>query len=288
MMIFWQRNDFFFSLIKAKQRYDYCLQVLHGFTNDIIEKRRKTILNDEGAGEINDLDDDVGIKKKLALLDVLLKSTVDGKPLTNEDIAEEVDTFMFEGHDTITSALTFGLYLLSQNPKAQQKVYEEIIKVIGDDLDIDPTLNQLQDMKYLECCIKESMRLYPPVPQVGRNLDEELDLDGKIVPVGTNVNLIIFSLNRDPKYFKDPYSFIPERFSEENERNENPFVYIPFSAGPRNCIGQKFAMLEIKSTFCNVIRNFELIPGNIEPKLLMQLTLKSSNGTHVGFKKRFK
>lgn len=288
MLNFWLRSDFIFSFTKAKKRYDYCLNVLHNFTHEIIEKRRKTILEDDKAGEISYLDDDidVGMKKKLALLDVLLKASVDGKPLNNTEIAEEVDTFMFEGHDTVTSALCFCLYLLSQNPKAQQKVYEEVTRIVGNDIKVDPTYNQLQEMKYVEHCIKETLRLYPSVPIYGRNLDEDLDLDGKIVPAGVNFNINVINLNMDPKYFKDPETFSPERFDEANEKNENPFVYVPFSAGPRNCIGQKFAMLELKSSVCNVVRNFKLLPGEIKPKVLMQLTLKSSTGIHVGFLNR--
>lgn len=288
-MTFWLRNEFIFSLTKAKKEHDQCLKILHKFTNDIIEKRRETIINDEGAGEINYMEDDsIGIKKKHALLDVLLRATTDGKPLTNAEIAEEVDTFMFEGHDTVTSAASFALYILSHNPKAQQKIHDEATKIVGSDLSVYPTYNQLQEMKYIEWCIKETLRLFPPVPMYGRNLDEEIDLDGKIIPAGSNFTLLIYNLNRDPKYFKDPEAFIPERFDDSRERNENPFVYVPFSAGPRNCIGQKFAMLELKSFICNVIRNFELLPSAIEPILLMQLTLKSSNGIHVGFKERSK
>ncbi|CRK92923.1 CLUMA_CG006516, isoform A [Clunio marinus] len=282
MMNFWQRNKFIFSLTNAKKRHDRHLKTLHSFTNDIVEKRRKQILEDaESEIKINYTDDDsIGIKKKLALLDVLLHASVDGKPLTNAEIAEEVDTFMFEGHDTVTSAITFGLYLLSQNPEAQEKIFEEVSRIVGDDLSVHPTYNQLQEMKYIECCIKEMLRIYPPVPIYGRLLDEDLEVDGKILPAGSNLNLMIFNINMDPKYFKNPEAFIPERFNETSERNENPFVYVPFSAGPRNCIGQKFAMLELKCAFCNIVRNFKLLPSKIEPKLLVQLTLKSSNGIH--------
>lgn len=228
-MNIWQRNYTLFSLTPAKKRYDHALKVLHSFTHDIIEKRRKSIIDDIGAGEVNYLDDDaVGIKKKLALLDVLLKSTVDGKPLKNSEIAEEVDTFMFEGHDTVTSAITFGLYLLSHHPEVQQKILEEVTRIIGDDVNVYPSYNQLMEMKYVECCIKEVLRLYPPVPVYGRNLDEDLDLDGKILPAGTNLSLMIYVANRNPEIFKDPEAFIPERFNDSSERNENPFVYVPF------------------------------------------------------------
>lgn len=165
IMNFWQRNKFAFSFLDASKRHDKSLQILHTFTREIVEKRRETIINDAGAGEVSYLDDDsVGMKKKQALLDVLLKATVDGKPLTNAEIAEEVDTFMFEGHDTVTSAVCFGLYMLAQNPAAQQKVYEEVMGIVGDDLNIYPTFNQLHEMKYVELCIKETLRLFPPVP----------------------------------------------------------------------------------------------------------------------------
>lgn len=286
-MKFWQRNSILFGLTKAKKRHDHCLDILHSFTKEIVEKRRETIVNDIGSGKVNYMDDDdVGMKKKHALLDVLLLASVDGRPLTNAEIAEEVDTFMFEGHDTVTSAITFCLYSISQNPEVQRKVYEEITRIVGEDLSVHPTFNQLQEMKYVEYCIKETLRLYPSVPMYGRNLDEDINLDGKIVPAGSNFNIMIYNINKDPKYFKDPELFVPERFSEANERHENPFVYVPFSAGPRNCIGQKFAILELKSTICNIVRNFELIPGDVKVKLLMQLTLKSSTGTHVGFRRR--
>lgn len=286
-MNFWLRNPIIFALTGAKRRNDRCLKVLHKFTRDVVKNRREMLLKEDVSKEVEVVDDnDVGIKKKMALLDVLLKASVDGKPLTDNEIAEEVDTFMFEGHDTVTSAISFCFYLLSENPEAQQNVLEEVARIVGDDLSVDPTYNQLAEMKYLERCIKETLRIYPSVPIYGRNLDEDLNLDGKIVPAGCNVNLMIYNLNMDPKYFKDPEKFDPERFNENNERTENPFVYVPFSAGPRNCVGQKFAMLEMKSTISSVVRNFELIPSNIKPKLLMQLTTKSSNGINVALKKR--
>lgn len=286
-MNFWQRSKFLFGLTSAKKEHDRCLAILHKFTNEIVVKRRESILNDKEAVQVNYLDDDsIGIKKKHALLDVLLMATVDGKPLTNAEVAEEVDTFMFEGHDTVTSALSFALYCLSQNPEAQRKVFDEVTGIVGSDLNAYPTYNQLQEMKYVEWCIKETLRLYPPVPMFGRNLDEDVDLDGLTVPAGSNFNIMIYNLNMDPRYFKDPEVFIPERFDDSKARPENPFTYVPFSAGPRNCIGQKFAMLELKSAICNVVKNFELLPSDVAPKLLMQITLKSSNGINVGFKRR--
>jgi len=138
---------------------------------------------------------------------------------------------LLPGHDSVTSAISFGLYILSRNPKAQQKIFEEVTGIVGDDVNVYPTYNQLQEMKYVECCIKEVLRLFPPVPMYGRCLEESMDLDGKVIPAGSNFNLMIYVLNKDPKYFPDPEAFKPERFSETNERNDNPYLYVPFSAG---------------------------------------------------------
>lgn len=112
----------------------------------------------------------------MAFLDVLLQSTVDGKPLSNQDIREEVDTFMFEGHDTTTSGISYTCYLLSRHPEVQQKVFQELRDVIGEDKDAPVTMQQLQDLKYLDCVIKESLRMYPPVPLIGRITEQDVKL----------------------------------------------------------------------------------------------------------------
>jgi cytochrome P450 family 4 len=231
MMRFWKRSDFLFKFSKDKKRYDECLEIIRTFTRGIVEKRREALLNENES--LIEENENLGIKKKMALLDILLKSTINGQPLTNADIIEEVDTFMFEGHDTTTAATCFSLYLLSQNSSAQQKVYEEVTRIVGDDLSAYPTYNQLLEMKYLECCIKEALRLFPPVPIIGRNLEEDLELpDGKVIAAGCNINLMIYHINRNAKYFENPEEFKPERFNE-NVNGENAFLYVPFSAGPR-------------------------------------------------------
>lgn len=112
----------------------------------------------------------------MAFLDVLLQSTIDGKPLTNDDIREEVDTFMFAGHDTTTSGISHTLYLLARHSQVQQKVFEEILQVIGNDKDKLITMRELQDLKYLDLVIKESLRMYPPVPIIGRITEHEIEL----------------------------------------------------------------------------------------------------------------
>ncbi|KAI8115367.1 Cytochrome P450 4d2 [Lucilia cuprina] len=279
----WHRINWIFRLTAAEdyKRLNDSIKLMHDFTENIIMERRKTLEETlQKNSHIPDVNE-FGQKKRMALLDVLLQSNVDGVPLSNEDIREEVDTFMFEGHDTTTSGISFALYLISRHPEVQQKIFEEIVEVIGSDKERPVTLRDLGELKYLECVIKESLRLYPPVPLIGRYFTEDVVIRGKKIPAGTNYTVGIYITLRDPLYFPDPDAFKPERFLDESINKINPYAYIPFSAGPRNCIGQKFAILEMKSTISKILRHFELLPLGPEVRPMMNLILRSANGNHM-------
>ncbi|XP_005184050.1 probable cytochrome P450 4d14 [Musca domestica] len=266
-----------------------CIKIMHNFTDQIIAERRealqkslkKKMLQPVGSA------DEMGIKKRMALLDVLLQSTVDGKPLSDMDIREEVDTFMFGGHDTTTSSISFTLHLLSRHPEIQEKVLEEIYSVIGEDKEKPVTMKDLHELKYLECVIKESLRLYPSVPMIGRFIEEDIVLNGITIPANTNITLLMYAAMKDPENFPKPEEFLPERFMCTDDANKiNPFAYVPFSAGPRNCIGQKFAMAEMKSTISKILRHFELLPLGEEVKPFVKLVLGSETDAQLGLKPR--
>lgn len=290
----WYRLDVPFKLLEPNlyKRQIETIRKMHDFTENVIQKRRDALEKEIAEGnsfakEKND--EDIGITKKMALLDVLLQSTIDGKPLSNEDIREEVDTFMFEGHDTTTSAMSFTLFLVSRHPEVQTKAFEEIRDVLGLDTTKPITLHDLNNLKYLECVIKEGLRLYPPVPLIGRRFQEDSEINGKKIPAGTDFTIGIYVILRDGEYFPKPNDFIPERHSAENENNAektNPYAYIPFSAGPRNCIGQKFAILEMKSTISKILRNYELLPLGEDVRPMMNLVTRSVNGVQMGLKPR--
>lgn len=170
------RNEFLFKLSKIGRRQKEVLKILHGFTDNVIISRRAELSSKSNANNDANEEDDIGVKKKLALLDVLLQSTIDGQPLTNLEIREEVDTFMFEGHDTTTSGISFTLYCLANNPAVQKKAFEEIYNVIGEDMQKPLTLKDLNDLNYLELVIKESLRLYPSVPIYARKMKENVEI----------------------------------------------------------------------------------------------------------------
>ncbi|XP_065364515.1 cytochrome P450 4d2-like [Calliphora vicina] len=284
----WHRINWIFRLTAAQdyKRLNASIKLTHDFTENIIMERRQTLEKSLNENFRIPEENEFGQKKRMALLDVLLQANVDGAPLSNEDIREEVDTFMFEGHDTTTSGISFALYLISRHPEVQQKIFEEIVEVLGNDKERSVTLRDLGEMKYLECVIKESLRLYPPVPIIGRYFTEDVDIRGKKIPAGTNYTVGIYVSLRDPMYFADPDAFKPERFLDDSTNKINPYAYIPFSAGPRNCIGQKFAILEMKSTISKMLRHFELLPLGPEVRPMMNLILRSANGNHMGLRPR--
>lgn len=216
------------------------LKILHGYTDNVIISRRKQLEEsgqDNSRLEAND-ENEFGVKKREAFLDLLLKTNINGKALTNLEIREEVDTFMFEGHDTTTSAVSFTLYNLAKYPIVQQKAYEEVISVVGEDPLKSLEFSHLHDLTYLDTVIKETLRLYPSVPIIGRRCVEEVTIEGKTIPAGANIIIGIYFMGRDPEYFDNPLEFKPERFGGETSVEKfNPYKYVPFSAGPRNCIG---------------------------------------------------
>lgn len=149
------------------------LKILHDFADNVIIKRREELVNRITETDVQAVDDS---KRSCALLNILLQSSVNGEPLRNEDIREEVDTFMFAGHDTTTSGISFCLYNLAKHPEVQQKVFDEIKSVIGDDARKPVSFNDLNDLHYLDLVIKETLRMYPSVPFFGREVQEDIEI----------------------------------------------------------------------------------------------------------------
>ncbi|CAH1975505.1 unnamed protein product [Acanthoscelides obtectus] len=238
------RNNWTYKLTSNYYKEKKHLNVLHSRTKSVVQARRKEAL-DQSKQDTGD--EDIDRKKKLAFLDSLLLATIDGRPLTDDEIREEVDTFMFAGHDTTASAISFCIYLLMQNPEVQAKAFKEQKTIFGGTIPKTVTHRDLQEMKYLECVIKETLRIYPSVPLISRVTDSDIVYkDGKTIPKGTTMILFTYGAHRNPKYFKDPGKFDPSRF-ESNEITK-PFAYLPFSAGPRNCIDLQYLGLSRSST----------------------------------------
>jgi len=254
-----------FAMSSMKKDYDQALATLHEFTKRVIREKRAEVVEVDSAIPI-EKDSAPAPKGRVAFLDLLLKAVLpDGSKLNDDDIQEEVDTFMFEGHDTTACALSWSLFLLGKNPEIMEKVIEEQKEIFQDNYLAEVTQNDLAKMKYLECCVKEALRLYPSVPIIGRNVEKDCIIDGQKVAKGTSAIVLVHLLHRNSSIWERPEEFIPERFLETTKRH--PYAYVPFSAGPRNCIGQRFALMEEKTVLSHVLRrlNFESMDRNIKP-----------------------
>ncbi|CAK1578178.1 unnamed protein product [Parnassius mnemosyne] len=271
-----------FNLSTYKKIQDQALNIIHGHTRKVIETRREELKK----ANITTMaaNSDIGTKNKYAFLDLLLLSEVDGNRISDELIREEVDTFLFEGHDTTTSAISFTLFCMSRHKEVQDKVFAEQKTIFKDNLNREPTYSELHQMKYLELVIKESLRLFPSVPLIERMVTKDIEVAGLKLKKNTSVVIDIIHMQRLPELYEDPMEFRPERFESINVRN--PFSWLAFSAGPRNCIGQKFAMIEMKVTLSGIIKHFELLPSNKETELTADLILRTQDGVHIKLKPR--
>ncbi|GLG92377.1 Cytochrome P450 4C1 [Gryllus bimaculatus] len=174
MMKPWLFFDWIYWLTPSGRQYKKCLPILHNTTDRMIRERRKELLLLEKEGGTLDADE-LGRRRRLVFLDLLILMARDGS-LSDMDIREEVDTFLFEGHDTTSSGIAFAIFLLSKHPDVQEKIYEELESIFDTSKPISPTISELSELKYLEMVIKESLRLYPPVIMILRSIQQEVVL----------------------------------------------------------------------------------------------------------------
>lgn len=271
-------NDFIFWLTPQGRRFLRACQVAHEHTDQVIRERKGALQDEKEQEKIQN-------RRHLDFLDILLGVRDENAiKLSDADLRAEVDTFMFEGHDTTTSGISWFLYCMAMYPEHQHRCREEVREILGDRDSIQ--WDDLSKMTYLTMCIKESLRLYPPVPQVYRQLSKPVSfVDGRSLPAGSLISLHIYALHRNSSVWPDPEVFDPLRFSPENVTGRHPFAFMPFSAGPRNCIGQQFAMNEMKvvAGLCLLRFEFALDPSR-PPVKFLQLILRSENGIHLRLK----
>ncbi|CAN9510185.1 unnamed protein product [Ophioblennius macclurei] len=174
--------------------------------------------------------------------------------LTDHEIVSQVTMMVFAGYDTSASALTFLAYNLATNPKVMKRLQSEIDATFPNEEPIQ--YEALMQMEYLDCVVSESLRLYPPALRLERVAKESVKINGVTIPKDMLVMIPIYALHRDPELWPEPEQFIPERFSKENKQNINPYAYLPFGIGPRNCIGMRFAQMSVKLALVEVLRSY--------------------------------
>ncbi|XP_062137872.1 cytochrome P450 4g15 [Drosophila sulfurigaster albostrigata] len=246
----------------------------------------------QSAGLKDDLDvedNDIGEKKRLAFLDLMLESAQNGALITDTEIKEQVDTIMFEGHDTTAAGSSFFLSLMGIHQEIQDRVIAELDGIFGDS-QRPATFQDTLEMKYLERCLMETLRMFPPVPLIARELQEDLKLNSGpyVIPRGATVTVATILLHRNRKVYENPNVFDPDNFLPERQANRHYYAFVPFSAGPRSCVGRKYAMLKLKILLSTIMRNYRVYSDLSESDFRLQadIILKREEGFRVRLQPR--
>jgi cytochrome P450 len=219
------------------------------------------------------------------LLSMLLQAQdEDGSQMTDSQLRDEVMTLFLAGHETTALTLSWAWYLLGLNPEAEQKFHDELDQVLNGRT---PTFSDLPLLKYTENIAKESMRLYPPAFGVGRQAIEECEIGGFRVPSKAQVFAFQWVTQRDPRYFREPDRFDPDRWNDPSINDLPRYAYFPFGGGPRACIGNTFAMMEIILVLARVGQKFRLaLVKDHEVGLMPAMSLRPKNGIKVIVERR--
>ncbi|XP_032689305.1 cytochrome P450 4C1-like [Odontomachus brunneus] len=225
-------------------------------------------------------------------LDILMEASDDGKKLNRKEIIDEILTIIGTGSDTIANTLNFLMFMLANFQEVQQKVYEELLEIYGtqDPKSAPVKFEDLQHMKYMECVIKETLRLFPVAPLIGRQLNADLQIGEYTLPKGADVLIPILDMHRNEKYWPKALIFDPDRFLPQNIATIHPNSYIPFSYGPRNCLGIKYAMFSMKIFIATFLQTYILKIDKMvkieEIEVKLAVALEPVNSLKVRIEKR--
>jgi cytochrome P450 len=214
------------------------------------------------------------------LLSMLLAAQdEDGSQMTDAQLRDEVITLFLAGHETTALALSWTWFLLATNKNVEAKFHAELDSVLNGRL---PALSDLPQLRYTEMIAKETMRLYPPAFGLGREAIEECEIGGYRVPRKTQIFTFQWATQRDPRFFDQPDEFIPDRWTPEFIEQLPKFAYFPFGGGPRFCIGNYFAIMEMMLLMATIGRRFKLeLAPDAKVELYPAMSLRPKSGVRV-------
>ncbi|XP_059190006.1 cytochrome P450 3A40-like [Centropristis striata] len=182
-------------------------------------------------------------------------STVDqDKGLSDHEILSQAMIFLFAGYETSSSSLSFLAYNLARNPDVMKRLQKEVDSTFPNKAPVE--YQAMMQMEYLDGVINESLRIYPIVTRLERVAKASVEINGVVIPKDMVVMVPTWSLHRDPELWPEPEEFKPERFSRENKERIDPYTYMPFGAGPRNCIGMRFALVMMKLAVVEILQRY--------------------------------
>ena len=214
------------------------------------------------------------------LLSMLLAAhDEDGSQMTDRQLRDEVMTLFLAGHETTALTLSWAWFLIANNPEVEQKFHDELDRVLNGRL---PKAEDLPRLKFTEMIAKESMRMYPPAYGVGREALEDCEIGGFKIPRRSQVFMFQWVTQRDPRFFSEPNEFKPERWTEEFQNALPKYAYFPFGGGPRICIGNYFAMMEVVLLMATIGQQFRFsLPPEHAVQLFPAMSLRPKDGIQV-------
>ncbi len=241
---------------------------LLSFVKDIIEERKSSGV------EYNDL------------LGRILKETSEDTEtdLKGDELVMEVLNLIVAGHETTANTISWTLYYLTKNPDVYKKLQKEIDTSFGQN---DPSSKKVMELQYLDCVLKETMRLVPAAWIFTRKSKEDMVFNEKNLKKDSTIIFCPILIHKDKRLWKNPEAYAPERFLPENKDKIQPDSYIPFGGGQRTCIGLHLAMIEMKITLVMILQKFEFLKNTaFKPKIKYSITTYSENGIELGIKRR--
>lgn len=274
------------------------IQFLEDFCEKVVQDRKQhksksredllqLMLSAQLETEILDAETEIEIKDEVKCLKIEnLQDWKTKRGLKDKEVMAQSILFLIAGYETTSSALSFLAHSLALNPDIQEKLYNEIISVLGNEA---ANYDNVQKLPYLDMCMSETLRLYPIASRVNREAKKDICLGDWTIPSKTEIVIPIYAIHHLPEYWPDPEVFDPERFLPEAVAAREPFTYLPFGAGPRICAGLRLAHMELKMAMVESIRKYQFVPCSkteYTVKFNSGIILSAQNGIWLKVKRR--
>ncbi|KAK7588222.1 hypothetical protein V9T40_005467 [Parthenolecanium corni] len=287
----WLRPPFVFKLYLFLMGKKNVLNEFKQLPLKILEARRqmfteRKLLESSSEGKAEEKND----KSYKNVIDILLNQAEAEDQFTNQEIADEVTTILFAGSETNAITISFTLFMLAIRQDIQEKVYNELSEVFGED-DRLPTMEDLNQLVYLEQCIKETLRFVTVAPLSSRVSSEDITLSsGHLIPAGVSIVAAYVLMHRDEKYYSNPSQWNPANFDADKVASRPAGAFVPFGYGPRKCLGYKYAYLAIKTLLSTLLRNYKFSTDFREEdvELTIDILLRSATPYRVKVECRHK
>ncbi|CAG2121494.1 unnamed protein product, partial [Medioppia subpectinata] len=267
---------------KHSKKYNDFIQLL------VDAERDKDELHDENdaneAHHVNEGEEELAVERKT------LSGNILNKQLTETEIMAQGWIIFVAGYETTATTLTFCSYELALNPEVQERLHQEVMASV--DANGEISYEELSKLPYLDAVLSETLRLYPPVLRLERKAvsdNYELGDTGVRLYAGQPVEIPVYAIHHSEEYYENPDTFNPDRFLPQNRHKITPYTYLPFGAGPRNCIGMRFALMEAKLGLLQIVQRFRFFrsPQTAVPLEFKTITrLIAAKTVIVGIEKR--